>query len=238
VKLSICDDELVSYECLKKMVTFWAQERLEPLELQYYTSAEELLFKKEEWADCDGLLLDIELKTMNGMQLAKEIRRFDEKIPILFVTGYEQFVFEGYDVGAVSYLLKPVNEKKLVEALERMLEMSHKNKDLIFIEGKDSCEKVYLTEIVYVESDRHNSIVQTTKDEMIATQGISHFWERLKEKGFCMPHRSYLVNISRIRKITKEVVVMDGGYEIPIARGKWELVNQRYLDYYRDSRRV
>jgi DNA-binding LytR/AlgR family response regulator len=238
VKLSICDDEIVSYECLKKLVTSWAQERIEPIELQYYTSAEELLFKKEEWIDCDGLLLDIELKTMNGMQLAKEIRTFDASIPILFVTGYEQFVFEGYDVGAVSYLLKPVNEKKLRQALSRMLELGQKNKEMIFIEGKDSCEKVYLNEIIYIESDRHNSAVQTIKDKMIATQGINIFWDIVKDKGFCMPHRSYLVNISHISKITKQFISMVGGYEIPIARGKWEMVNQSYLEYYRSGRSV
>lgn len=238
MNLVICDDEKEAYEWLKRAIVTWAQSKNELVQLKYYESAEELLFKKEEWTDCDGMILDIELKAMNGMQLAKRIRATDEKLPLLFVTGYEQFVFEGYDVGAVSYLLKPVNEQKLWEALNRMQELTRKNKDLILVSTSDSYEKVYLNDLIYIESDRHNCTLQTTNGTVVTGMGISQFTEMLADKGFCMPHRSYLVNISHIRKITKQMVSLDKGYEVPIARGKWESISQSYLEYYRRGRSV
>lgn len=236
MKLILCDDEKNARLWAEQAIKNWAIEREDDIDLIAYTSAEAMLFNKDAWADGDGLILDIELGNMNGMQLAKEIRKSDVNIPILFVTGYERFVFEGYDVGAVSYLLKPVSEVKLFESLDRLKTMSTKNREFILIEWRNALEKVYLTDILYIESDRHNSLIQTIKKRLTASNGIGQFEAELTEKGFCLSHRSYLVNIARIRKITKTVVVLDNDYEVPIARGKWAYVNQKYLDFYRKGK--
>jgi DNA-binding LytR/AlgR family response regulator len=203
-----------------------------------YPSAEAMLFDVENWSDADGLILDIEMGAMNGMALAKAIRLNDAHIPILFITGYEHFVFEGYDVGAVTYLLKPASESKLFTALDRVRTMSEKSKAVLLLEGKDAFEKVYLSDVIYLESHKHDTEVVTLKTQITINKGISQFESELSDRGFCMPHRSYLVNIERISKITKTAVLMDGGHEIPIARGKWAQVNQCYLDYYRRGRNL
>jgi len=238
LKLIICDDEKTAREWAERTVTAWSEARKESLKLMTYPSAEAMLFDIENWSDADGLILDIEMGAMNGMALAKAIRLNDAHIPILFITGYEHFVFEGYDVGAVTYLLKPASESKLFTALDRVRTMSEKSKAVLLLEGKDAFEKVYLSDVIYLESHKHDTEVVTLKTQITINKGISQFESELSDRGFCMPHRSYLVNIERISKITKTAVLMDGGHEIPIARGKWAQVNQCYLDYYRRGRNL
>lgn len=233
MKLVICDDDLKQHEWIKSALENWSKERKEPLFSVTYTSAEALLFDKEGWAQCDGFILDIEMKAMNGMQLARELRLLDRHVPILFLTGFEDYVFEGYEVGAVSYLLKPVTEERLHLALDKIFELSEGNRDFIFIDHKNACEKVYLNDILCIESDKHSSAVKTLKGKVGSNQGINQYFEALEDKGFCMPHRSFIVNIKRIVKITKQSVFLEGGEEVPIARGKWAQVNQSYLDFHR-----
>lgn len=233
MKLVICDDDLNQHQWVDGALKRWSEAAKEPIETLKYTSAEALLFGKEDWAAFDGLLLDIEMKAMNGMALAKEIRTFDAHIPILFLTGFEDYVFEGYEVGAISYLLKPINEDKLANALHKVWEASRKNSDVLFVDTKEGVEKIYLNEILYIESDKHNSKVVTVRTELLSVQGIGKYVETLAEKGFVITHRSFLANIRRIKKITKSDVHLDNGATVPIARGKWGEVNQSYLDFHR-----
>lgn len=235
MKLVICDDDLKQHEWIKTALESWSKARKEPIFSVTYTSAEALLFDKEGWSQCDGFILDIEMKAMNGMQLAKELRQMDRHVPILFLTGYEDYVFEGYEVGAVSYLRKPVKEEKFHRALDKLYELSEANREYIFIDNKGTCEKVYLSDVLYIESQKHNSVIKTLKGSVVSNQGINQYFEVLEDKGFCMPHRSFIVNIKRIAKITKQGVFFEGGEEVPIARGKWAQVNQSYLDFHRKA---
>ncbi len=233
MKFVLCEDEPTSWQFMNTTLVKWGQLRGEPVMVMAYSSAEELLFKQKDWTEADGLILDIELKGMNGMELAKKIREKDEHIPILFATAYEKYVFEGYEVGAVSYLMKPLQPDKLYQALDRMREQCRRNEEVLLTNSGDENTKVYLNEILYIESYGHYTVIHT-KEEVIETRrSIGELQTVLADKYFYMPHRSYLVNISRIRKITKQLVVMDSGEELPIARGKWEAVNQAYLNYYR-----
>lgn len=233
MKIVLCEDEETSRIKMEQVLRQWGNERRETVRLLSYESAEELLFKAEEWADSDGLILDVELKEMNGMELARNIRRKDEKIPILFVTGYERYVFEGYEVGAVSYLMKPVKPEKLFPALDRLLEQSLRRREVLLTNAGDENARIYLMDIFYIESDGHYSVIHTGKEAIVARRGINELREALPEGEFFMPHRSYLVHVPYVRKITRKQVVMEDGRELPIARGKWESVNQAYLAYYR-----
>ncbi len=233
MKFVICEDDPACWQFMKAMLIQWGQLRGETATVMTYFSAEELLFKQKEWSDADGLILDIELKGMNGMELAKKVREKDEHIPILFATAYEQYVFEGYEVGAVSYLMKPLQQEKLYLALDRMREQSRRNAEVLLTNAGDENAKVYLNEVMYIESYGHYTVIHTKEETVETRRSIGELQTALADKYFYMPHRSYLVNISRIRKITKQLIVMDNGKELPIARGKWEAVNKAYLYYYR-----
>lgn len=232
LKLVMCEDDLEQQIWLEAVLNEWAQTKGEKLELKKYASAESLLFDKEGWIDSDGLLLDIELKAMNGMALAKTIREEDCYLPIVFLTGFEGFVFEGYEVGALSYLLKPIDLNKLHRVLDQMLRQRQVVREVLILDCKEGRERVYLSDILYVESQGHNTIVRSEKSEHRCLEGISTVFEQLEGKGFIMPHRSFVVNIDKVSRVNKKTIGLDGGFEVPIARGKWAYVNECTLNRF------
>ena len=110
--ISICDDNAEQIKYLRRLVRLWAEKMAFAVQLYEYESAEEFLFKYPD-NPCDILLLDIEMGEMNGMELAKKLRNSNDNLPIIFITGYADYMADGYDVFALHYLLKPVEEDKL-----------------------------------------------------------------------------------------------------------------------------
>ncbi|MCD7752851.1 MAG: LytTR family DNA-binding domain-containing protein [Lachnospiraceae bacterium] len=119
MKIGICDDEKSTREYLERLLKEWGQECGEPVETVGFVDAERFLFAWEECRDFDVLLLDIEMGRMNGMELAGRIRESDEDVAIVFITGYDEYIGQGYEVAALHYLLKPVAKEKLYQVLDR-----------------------------------------------------------------------------------------------------------------------
>lgn len=110
IHFAICDDEPAQARLLSQLVSGWCAGQGEACQITCYPSAEALLFAWEDEPSADILLLDILMGQMNGMELARRLRQRRERLQILFITGTPDFVFAGYGVEAVSYLMKPVKE--------------------------------------------------------------------------------------------------------------------------------
>ena len=235
MKIAICDDEDIQLELLKKMVSDWAFEKQEEIRFYTYHSAEQLLFAWEEQLGIDVLLLDIQMSGMNGMELARKLRKKREEVPIIFITGIKDYVFEGYSVDAISYILKPIQKEQFEQALEKAAARREKEEEYLFIKDAGSIEKIRVKDIIYIESIGHDSYIYTADGIKRNQIGIHELEQRLNEKRqlFVKNHRSYLVSISKIASINKREMIMEDGTRLPIARGKWEQVNLAYLEYYR-----
>ena len=116
-KIAICDDEQKDRDFVAALSRRWAGQRGNTVELTEFSSAEQFLFCYGEQSDYDILLLDIEMGQMDGVQLAKQLRQKNETIQIVFVTGYSDYISEGYEVAALHYLMKPVREEKFFSVL-------------------------------------------------------------------------------------------------------------------------
>ena len=114
MNIAYCEDEKIQLEYMEQLIKKWADEGNDTVTYFGYGSAKELLFEHPDSFPFDLLLLDIDMDGMDGMALAKEIREKDQKLPIVFLTNRSEYVFEGYEVGALRYLLKPVEETKFV----------------------------------------------------------------------------------------------------------------------------
>jgi len=233
MKIAICDDEQVQIELLSEYVREWCREKNEPYILKTFLSAEEFLFEYEDSKDYHILLLDIRMKYMNGMELAKRLREVKEEIQIIFITGMRDYVFEGYAVDAVSYFIKPIKKSELMKCLNRAVERCRKEEKALLIEDSGEISKVKISDIYYIDSDGHDTYIHTRDIEIRNRIGIKKMEEELVPFGFFRAHRSYLVNIARIEKITKQEVTVENAVKLPIARGKWEELNKIYLDFYR-----
>ena len=116
-----------------------------------YSSAESFLFVYEEKKDYDLLLLDIEMDGINGVEMAKRIRHEDETVQIIFITGYPDYMCQGYDLSALHYLIKPVSNEKLFEVLDRALKNIKKGGNRVIFTA-DGGEKVVALDAILYDS--------------------------------------------------------------------------------------
>ena len=233
MKIAICDDEEVQLEMLTKYCGEWSKDTGEYCSIDVFKSAEEFLFKYEDMKDYQVLLLDIQMKELTGMDLARKIRGFKDDIIIIFITGDKDYVFQGYEVQALDYVVKPVNKERLFQALNRAKESSKKEIDFLFIQSEGIVHKVKQLDICSIESNRHETILHMTDKDLVCKKGISELENEINSDYFYRCHRSYLVNLSQISAISKKEVTLENDMIVPIARGKWEGLNKAYLNYYR-----
>lgn len=235
MKIAICDDDSLQLEILTKYCKNWAEAFNNSVDIITYPSAEAFLFAYEEGLNFDVLLLDIEMKEISGMDLAKELRNLKDDITIIFITGIKDHAFEGYHVEALDYILKPVNEVHLEKALNMAVKKSALKEPILLIETAGKVVKVKEKYLCYIESMGHNTILHTDDKEYESKKSIGSFEKDLNDNLFFRCHRCYLINIAKIETISKNEVKLEGNFVVPIARGKWEPLNRAFLNYYRSS---
>ena len=129
--IAICDDSAADREWIASLSQVWAEQTDAAVRLAEFTSAENFLFLAQDEDPFDILLLDIEMGAMDGVTLAKKIRQNNDTIQIVFITGYSDYIAEGYEVSALHYLMKPVKPEKLFSVLNRAVEKLRKNEKVL-----------------------------------------------------------------------------------------------------------
>ena len=119
MRAAICDDRAEDAQLVAQYVREWGESREESVALEMFPSAEAFLFAYDEDKNFDLLLLDVEMGGMDGVTMARRVRAENTAVQIVFITGYTDYIAEGYDVAALHYLVKPVREEKLFEVLDR-----------------------------------------------------------------------------------------------------------------------
>ena len=235
MRIAVCDDEAAQREHLEMLLIKWAREKKIELAVIPFPSGESFAYAWEEDTAFDLLILDIEMGKCNGMELARQIRQTDEQIPILFITGYEQYMSQGYEVSALHYLLKPVREEKLFEVLDR-LQKNHKPVEKLFFQGEEEPLSLPLSKVWYVEAFGHRCVIHSDVEEWVLRQNISQVEEILsKYKCFVRCHRSYLIHLQKVSMILKKEVVLDNGCRLPLSRQLAKEVNQAFVKNYRGN---
>ena len=229
-KIAVCDDEQNELEYIFSLVSKWSTESGHICEIHTFTSAEAFLFAYAEDKAYDILLLDVEMHGITGIDLAKEIRRDDDRVEIVFITSHFEFCGEGYEVDALHYLVKPVTAQKLMPVLSKAAEkLSIEPLSVIITCGGETI-RLYEADILYIEAFRHYITIYTNNGEYKLKENISAFSDKLSD-DFYSTHRSYLVSLKHIVKISRTAVCMDNGAELPIARGKYDTVNRAFIEH-------
>lgn len=173
---------------------------------------------------------------LDGMGLARHIRGMEaQKQPIIiFVTGYEKYVYDAFDVGAFQYLIKPVDDQKFAEAFGRAAgqiaaEAEHRKKKLVIQYGGEG-KAIPLNDIYYMESRNHNIVLCLKSGNMEYYAKIRDLEEELAGQ-FYRIHRGYLINFFYVEGYNKTEVRMANGDKLLLSRYKYDGFVQAYMNY-------
>ena len=220
IKVVLCDDEKKQRNTIKKYLDEICKEVNIEYVLLEFESGEKLL--KEYPSDIDLAILDIQMDRLNGMDTAREIRKFDTNVDIIFITADSSFMQDGYEVRAYRYLLKPVRYYDLKKHISACInEVENKKSKYITIKENNNREivRVPVSKICYIETENRYLSIHTDKQIYTTRVNISKIEDELKEFKFYRCHRCYLVNLEKIKSITSGGVMINDK-EILVSRDK------------------
>ncbi|MDE6221264.1 MAG: LytTR family DNA-binding domain-containing protein [Lachnospiraceae bacterium] len=236
MRIAICDDEEAQRLLLQKYVEEWAQENSIHLATTLFASGESFWFAWEDDSAYDLLIFDIEMGQMSGMELAGVIRKKDEEIPILFVTGYDSYMAQGFEVAALHYLLKPLRKEKLFAVLDKFnkIRMRKEQEEKLLFRTELGPLSLPAAKIWYIEARAHQCILYMEDESRILCSSISEMVKQLcGRKEFVRCHRSYLVNVHHVSAIVKPELILDDKRRIPVSRSAEKEVNQAFIELYK-----
>lgn len=230
MRIAICDDEKRICAILGEKVEKFCPDA----EVMTYTSGKELL---SESVYPDILLLDIKMPDMDGMKVAQLLRDRNWRKILIFVTGEEDQVFHAFDLQAFHYLVKPVEDEKLEEVLEKAREElkrfekeSARRDKFIEVQSGSSHIKVYLSKLLYAEVYDRKTILHMD-DENIEYYGQLSALEKMLDTNFYRVHRAYLVNLKYVERYDRTSITVQSGDSIPIARREYDGFIKAYMAY-------
>lgn len=236
IHIAVCEDEAPQADYLRSLLDRWQEQSGNRALVAVFCSAEQFLFEAGGRQPYDLLLLDIQMGEMNGMELARRVRAEDKRVKIVFLTGIADYAIEGYEVGAVQYLLKPVKEPVFFALLDRITEeVAQKETGYFVFEANGRLHRVPLGEILYAEADGHYVVLKTVDSERTWRwkANFSDAAGELAGKDFFLLRRGLCVNISRITRIGKTECELENGEHLPVGKGKYQALNEAFIAYYR-----
>lgn len=231
-RFAICEDNDADAQYFCACVSSWAGQKGVTIQAEIFSSAESFLFRYEEDKNYDVLLLDIEMGQTDGVTLAKQIRSTNDDVQIIFITGFPDFMAEGYEVSALHYLMTPVSEEKLSDVLDRALERLGKHEKYVLLHVDEQKMRIPVSAIICVEVFSHVCVIKTCSEQLHVKYSISEL-EDMFGNDLVRCHRSYLVNPKFIKSITKKEIRLDNNETVPISRSSYQAVNQKFIEYYK-----
>ncbi len=242
LRIAICEDERIQSEYLQKLILEWQDAAGWSVSLRIFDSAEQFLFHTEESGEYDLLLLDIQMGKMNGMELAHKVRLQDPKVRIVFLTGVRDYAIEGYEVGAIRYILKPVKETEFYALLSKVAEELVKDSEEYFVfQSAGRTKRIPFRDILYVEADKHYVVLTAYEKEREKGLVTSWKWkaifsslsEQLEAHDFFLLRRGLYVNLDKVEQIGKQECFLENGEVLPVSKSMYQQFNQRFIAFYK-----
>lgn len=233
LSIAVCDDEIIECCNMEKRIKKIIEEMKIPCIIRQFRSGGELLQALESF---DIVFLDIMMPEMDGMKTAQLFRKKVSDKILIFVSSSREYVFEAYDVEAFQYLLKPVEDRKLKNVLQKaVLKTERRSQEFIIVSSQRQKKKLFLDDIYYFEIK--GRIVDAHGPEGIFTyyEQMGELENKLQDKGFFRCHKSYLVNLKYVDGYNRQEAVLENGERIVIAKRRYEDFCQEVLKAMREN---
>ena len=228
--VAIVDDEKVFSDQLAGMLRRWQDAHGEELSVTCFQDGIDIAEDfKSKW---DIIFLDIQMKLLDGLETARRIRACDSDVILIFVTTMGQYAINGYEVDAFDYILKPLEYSRFELRMNKAVKEAEKKKahSFVYLKKYSDMIKVSTDDILYIEVNGHTLIYTTTDGTFERRAKISDAEAELSGLPFSRCSLSYLVNLKRIDRVSKDSVFISGN-ELPISRNRKKEFLQAFTDY-------
>ncbi len=230
MRIAICDDEKQICELLKERIHKYYFAKDIEFHILTFESGDQVL--EHDLDQIDVLFLDVDMPGRNGMDTARAIREQNKDMLIIFLTAYSEFVFESFKVEAFRYLVKPVSNQELGETLDAIEQRFYEEEERFNFQFQNEMYSIRYSDIIYIEGMR-DKIWFYCKNDVYRWRGtLKNLEEMLKEKGFFQVHRSYIINMNKIQKYNSQMVLLEGGHEVPVSKYRLNEFKEEYIKFW------
>ncbi|MCU9614368.1 LytTR family DNA-binding domain-containing protein [Caldibacillus lycopersici] len=230
IRVAIVEDETYYQKQLIEFLRSFEKDRGETIEIETYSDGDE--FVEDYHAQFDIILMDVQMRFMDGMSAAEEIRKRDSEVVIIFITNLAQYAIKGYAVDALDYVLKPISYFQFSQRLHRAVDrMKKRDTHYITIRVKGGIQRFKVSDLYYVESQGHNLIFNTKAGEFIASGTMRDLEKQLTNFHFFRGNKGYLLNLEHVEGMN-DVCAIVKGQELLISRNKRKAFMEALSNYW------
>lgn len=228
--IAVCDDIPIECADIAKQIETILKQSNTDFMIKKFFGGLELIQSRESF---DIIFLDIKMPNINGMELAKKIRKQGWQSLIIFITSASEYVFDAFDVEAFQYLLKPIQNDKLKNVLEKATKKMQidANIDFLMISANRQIQKVFLKDILYIESIGRIAKIHCNNGTLETYEQIGILEDKLSDKFFFRCHKCFLVNLNFVDAFNKTEVRLENGEKIMLAKRRYEDFQKAILSY-------
>lgn len=209
IKIAIVEDEHAYAMQLQEYLHQYEAENGEVFEISLFSDGDEIVHKYKPVFDI--ILMDVEMKFMDGMSAAEEIRKVDTEVVIMFITNMPQYAIRGYAVDALDYVLKPVSYFAFSQRLNRAISrMKKRESKTLSISIKGGTVRLDVANITYIESQGHTLIFHTLSGDYETSGTMKDMEKELEEVNFYRGNKGYLINLAHVEGIKDGCAVVRG----------------------------
>lgn len=218
LRIGICDDAADARDALRIQLEKILNEEKEQIVYEFSTGAGAVHWLETHPGEIDLLFLDVEMAGTNGMAAAEAVRRFDTELMIVFVTGYSDYVFDGYKVNALDYIIKPAKPERLSEVLRRVrAQLEAKKSEMYVFRNTDGSFRLPIAAIHYFYSDKRKVVLVCNEKEYSFYAKLDEVEQQLSG-SFVRIHQRYLVRAGAVERMESTQVVLSSGEALPVSR--------------------
>lgn len=228
--IAVCDDEPIDREELMRLTGQVLKGESIDFCMESFDCADSLLTAIADGRQFQLLLLDVVMNEMNGIELAAALRRLDNHTFIVFVSSCREMALYGYEVDAVRYLAKPVEFSRLREALLYCYRFITEKKEIL-LPTEHGEYRISLDNIISIEAFGKTVQLTSTGGTVTIAMRISEIQKLLPSRTFFLVHRSYLVNLEKVKSISQNLLLTSDGHSVPISKYRYAKTREAFAKF-------
>ena len=230
IRIALVEDDEFYISQLQQYFRDYQMESGEIFDIKVYRDGDGITANYK--AQYDIILMDVQMKFVDGITAAEEIRKMDSEVVIIFVTNTPQYAIRGYEVGALDYVVKPVSYFAFTQKLGRaILRLKKRRSNFVTVSIKDGVLRMDVSDIYYIESEGHNLIYHTKNGDYVSSGTMKSAEETFSNMNFSRGNKGYLINLEHVEGVRDKCAVVHG-QELLLSRPRMKAFMQALTKYW------